>query len=61
MENNEYKCAICHGIFNKGITDEEAVKEKRELVCDDCLEYDDNISPFSEENIHLTFLGKRKL
>ena len=45
--NNTYKCAICGGIFEKELTDEEAKKELNEkfpgfsvdecdIVCDDC-------------------------
>jgi len=47
MKDNEYQCYICKGIFEKGQSDEEAVKEldsvfplftpdESELVCDDC-------------------------
>lgn len=45
MKDNEYKCATCCGIFEKGQTDEEAIEEatkngfpidESELVCDDC-------------------------
>lgn len=45
--DNTYECAVCHGVFEKGITDEEAMAESEELfghydeedlgiVCDDC-------------------------
>lgn len=48
MNSNEYKCALCKGVFEKGWSDEEALKEKDELwsgisieecdlVCDDCF------------------------
>ena len=48
MKNNEYKCASCHNVYEKGWTDEEAEKEakdiwgtipqkEREVVCDDCF------------------------
>ena len=44
---SEYKCAVCHEVFNTGWTDEEAQAELAEkfpwateddcdLVCDDC-------------------------
>lgn len=47
MKPNEYQCAICKGIFEKGLTDEEAKEQLLEefgnydsedcdLVCDDC-------------------------
>lgn len=50
MTNNEYKCAVCKGVFQKGWSDEEATKEATEVfgkhpdewndevmtVCDDC-------------------------
>lgn len=47
MKDNEYECAMCGGVFEKGWTDEEAAKElsevfigytpdDSELVCDDC-------------------------
>jgi hypothetical protein len=43
-----YECAVCHGVFEKGWTDEEANAEaaaifgaappedERDVVCDDC-------------------------
>ena len=48
MENNQYQCLCCKGIFEKGWSDEEAIKEMEEnnfdsyspeelaIVCDDC-------------------------
>lgn len=47
MKSNEYQCAICKGIFEKALTDEEAKEqllnefgdynvEDCDLVCDDC-------------------------
>jgi len=48
MKPNEYECAVCHNIYEKGWTDEEAESELKgkfgenaapensELVCDDC-------------------------
>lgn len=47
LKNNEYKCGICHQIFIKGRSDEEAWDEFKQcyptipedetgLVCDDC-------------------------
>ena len=48
MKKNEFKCAICKGVFGKGLTDGEAEKrlkeefgehwitEECEVVCDDC-------------------------
>ena len=51
MKNNEYKCAMCGGVFEKGWTDEEAIDECKEnfseeivtagdleTVCDDCYQ-----------------------
>lgn len=48
MKDNEYKCSMCFGIFEKGWTDMEADIEAVELwegsqlkstmiVCDDCF------------------------
>ncbi len=47
LKANEYQCAQCGGIFEKGWSDEEANKEAKEkfpnlkqldseIVCDDC-------------------------
>lgn len=45
-KENEYRCAMCKGVFGKGWSDEEAEKEyqeyfpkcqDREIVCDDCF------------------------
>ncbi len=48
IKDNEYLCAACGGIFEKGQTEEEALKEKEangwgavpmedcDVVCDDC-------------------------
>ena len=47
MNSNQFKCAVCHKIFDKGLTDAEAEKqlekefpgqitEDCDLVCDDC-------------------------
>jgi hypothetical protein len=47
MKGNEYKCAICKGIFEETLTEEEAVEQLNEefpgftpdecdIVCDDC-------------------------
>ena len=47
MKPNEYQCAVCNGVFEKGWSDEEAREELGEnfpwcsvndceLVCDDC-------------------------
>lgn len=47
MKSNEYKCALCKEVFNKGWSDEEAQAEalevfgeipqdQQEVVCDDC-------------------------
>ena len=49
MKKNEYQCACCNGIFEKGIPDEKAWKEfdknfpgqphqVTEIICDDCYE-----------------------
>jgi hypothetical protein len=48
LKPNEYQCEICHGVFEKGWTEEEANAERSEifgspvaeddgLVCDDCF------------------------
>lgn len=51
MKENEYKCARCHGVFEKGWSDEESKKEAEEIfgkhpdewndfpevICDDCF------------------------
>lgn len=48
MKENEYKCAMCQNIYEKGRTDEEAEKEAKdiwgkiqikecEVICDDCF------------------------
>lgn len=54
MKPNEYQCAMCGGIFEKAISDEQAAKEYIEafgpvlamdnydVVCDDCYQ---NIRP----------------
>lgn len=31
MKKNEYKCAVCGKVFEKGWADKEALKEKGEL------------------------------
>jgi hypothetical protein len=47
LKKNEYRCAMCQGVFNKGLSDEEAIEEfhkdfpevlieDTELICDDC-------------------------
>jgi len=46
MNDNEYKCELCKGVFEKDQTEEEARAEEKEmfggndpdaaLVCDDC-------------------------
>lgn len=68
MKNNEYKCAMCGGIFEKGWTDEEAVEECKEnfgeemtctgdneMVCDDCYS---KICP--EEHSHETLMAQQE-
>lgn len=48
MTTNIYECCICHGVFEKGRTDEEAMAElegrfpgmpleKCDIACDDCF------------------------
>ena len=48
MESNEYRCAMCDGVFKNGWSDEEAIAEaegffpgvpasERVVVCDDCF------------------------
>ena len=53
MENNEFKCELCHNIYIKGWTDEEANDELEKnfsidpeecgTVCDDC--YNEIMNP----------------
>ena len=52
MQKNEYQCAMCKGIFEKGWSNEEAKAEAREffgkppkewndtplVICDDCFQ-----------------------
>lgn len=49
MKSNEFKCARCEGVFEKGWSDEEAAAELGErfpgftedecvLICDDCFQ-----------------------
>jgi len=50
MNDNEYECASCHGVFEKGQSDEDAGKEQTEngwcsvpdgecdLICEDCYQ-----------------------
>ena len=48
VQKNEYECANCHNIYEKGWSDEEALKETKEIwgeipeseqavICDDCF------------------------
>ena len=51
IKANQYECAICHGVFNYGQTEEEANAEAKEIwgvdnaserkdfmvICDDCF------------------------
>ena len=48
MNDNEYKCANCGGVFEKGRSDEEALAASRDMwgalpmeelsvICDDCF------------------------
>ena len=51
MEQNTYECAVCHNTYEKGWSDEEALKEAADIfakpvkdwecnaaiVCDDCF------------------------
>lgn len=48
LQPNEYRCAECRGVFEKGRSDEDAMAEKEvlfpdfpvtdcDLVCDDCF------------------------
>ncbi len=48
MNNNQFKCAVCGNIYDKELTEEEAIEQLKEefgecltpddceLVCDDC-------------------------
>jgi hypothetical protein len=49
LKDDEYECAACHEVFQKGLTDEEALAEAAELfltvpieetdlVCEDCYQ-----------------------
>ena len=53
MKNNEYQCALCGGVFEKGQSDEEAEAEGKEnfpgtpedeieLICDYCYKLEMN-------------------
>jgi nitrate/TMAO reductase-like tetraheme cytochrome c subunit len=47
MKENEYECEVCHNVYEKGWTDEEAREEEADIfgendhdsgiVCDDCF------------------------
>ncbi len=48
VKENEYKCAVCGNVYEKGVTDEEAMVEstniwgeipesERKVICDDCF------------------------
>ncbi len=50
MKNNEYQCAACNNIYEKGWSDEEQEKEmleyfgnipeeERRVICDDCFNF----------------------
>ncbi len=48
MDNNQFKCAVCGNVYEKGLTEDEALAQLNEefggiftpddceLVCDDC-------------------------
>lgn len=59
MKNNEYKCAVCGEIYEKGWSDEEAKEELKQnfgdykeddcaVVCDDCYQKMNIVYPFEE-------------
>lgn len=48
MKKNEYQCALCKNVYQKGWSEEETLKEMREIwgnipkeeravICDDCF------------------------
>lgn len=60
VKEDEYRCSVCHKVFQKGQTDEEALKEKEDifpgidvedcdLVCDDCFEEMDDEFKFKDK------------
>jgi hypothetical protein len=61
MGANEYECAMCHGVFKKGRTDEEARAEEldnfgvndpdAEIVCDGCYQKMVAIKPPSGKGV----------
>ncbi len=68
MKDNEYKCAMCGGVFEKGLTDEEAMKEcvenfgeemasaeDNDVVCDSCYK---NIYP--QEHPHEVLMAQQE-
>lgn len=61
LEDNEYQCAICQGIYTKTLTDEETMQQFKEefplgipdentLICDDCYQkyYGSEVQPMKE-------------
>jgi len=61
MKSNEYTCAYCNNTYEKGWSDEEALKEAVEvnfekdeyhepmaMICDDC--YKDHFLPIKKRN-----------
>lgn len=62
LKVNEYKCEMCHEVYEKGWTDEEALEEAarifgkpmaewncgQSIICDDCFE---KINPLKTENV----------
>lgn len=59
LSHDEFLCEMCGGIFNKGISDEQAMKEKIELffdapldecdiVCENCFQKMDAVFNFSD-------------
>lgn len=47
LKKNEYRCAMCQGVFNKGLSDDEAIEnfhkdfpeiliEDAAIICNDC-------------------------
>ena len=61
LKDNEDKCALCGGAFEKGWTDEESEKERTEngwkdenctLICDDCYRLmKGNLQPYHPESL----------
>lgn len=75
MKNNQYKCAMCKGIFDKGWSDEEVMQEASwffgeelvnnsamDVVCDDCFQKINPANhPIKVEKTKQEFFSNRNL